>query len=117
MNKAFLKFLKQTATVYRKTLSAKDASGEIGVTFVLLSENIKCLVTQISGFQIVKYQGLGVQAQYEGFFRYEADISLGDKIIVEGITYYVTFQDTNVSATWKYHKICALKLEVNENAI
>lgn len=109
--------MKQTCDIYRRTVSSADASGETEITYALLTSSVKCMLQQMSGFSVVKYQGMGITANYELFLDYDTDIKIGDKIISGGLTFYVTFRDTNVSSAWKHHLNCALQLEVLTNDI
>lgn len=117
MNKAFRKLLRMTCSVYRKTASTVDAAGESTASFDLLTSDLKCLLQSLSGQQVMKYQGLGITAQYKLILNYDDDVLVGDKILIEGSYYYVTFKDKAVGTNYKHHTDVMLRLEVTENGI
>ena len=118
MHKAYKKLFKQTADIYRKQISVKDAAGESQAEYAATPTYtaVPCLFNQLSGNQVISYQGLGIQARNDLFVDYSVDIKIGDKVVVEGVIYYVVYKDNMVGNRWQHHINCALNTEVNQNA-
>lgn len=108
--KGFLRFLKQTAVCEHMLANTSDHSGQVSTSYQEYG-SYRCAIQAMGGNQVMLFAGLGIQAQFVGFFEPDVPVVLGDRISVDGIKYYVQYLE-RLAGHRAQHVELALKMEV-----
>lgn len=109
MRSEYSSMLKHYCHIYRQA-TTKQPTGEIVETWTAFATDVQCLIQPMAGKQVLEFRGLGLNATYKGFFLYDQDIKLRDKIIFGNKNFYVSFIEKEWSGE-EHHKEVYLDLE------
>lgn len=107
----FNRMLKHTVDIYQPTRPNNVVTGETSEEYPDMTyQSIPCLIQSLTGAQVLEYAGLGIKADYTGFFKGTQDINLRDKIVWQEKNLFVIFIDKEQGGDI-HHKEVTLRLE------
>jgi len=108
--------LKHKCDILRHTSTQNPLTGEVTESWNPIITDLPCLIQPLTGKQAIEAQGLELVSTYKGFFKYNDDIQLRDKIVFESRTYLITY----ILKGWEggsHHKEVLLDIERGTDAL
>ena len=96
--------------IYRHTSIKNVLTGEVSETFSLLTSKVKCLIQPLGGRQLLKVQGLNIEASHTGYFFFDTDIQERDKVLYNARWYDVKYIEKDF-CNMSHHYEILLKID------